>query len=74
MAEMIVSTGALAETIDLYLKLLNGASKIEAELKSGARQQLDERTRASIVAKLREASTALSQGCPEGVYGLFLTD
>ena len=74
MAEMRVSTGALAETIDLYLKLLDGASRIESELKSGARKELDEYTRANILSKLKEASAALTQGCPEGVYGLFLTE
>jgi hypothetical protein len=74
MAEMRVSTGALAETIDLYLKLLDGASRIESELKSGGRRELDEQTRAYILSKLKDASAALAQGCPEGVYGLFLTD
>lgn len=74
MAEMRVSTGALAETIDLYLKLLNGASKIETELRSGGREPLKDEARQAILLKLSEASKALSDGCPEGVYGLFLTE
>ena len=74
MAEMRVSTGALAETIDLYRKLLEGAATIETELKSGERSKMDPEKREVILSKLKEASTALADGCPDGVYGLFLTE
>ena len=73
MAETRVSTGALSETIDLYLKLLSEASKIEVELKSGGRKDLEAAKKAAILAKLKEASGALADGCQQGVYGLFLT-
>jgi hypothetical protein len=74
MTEMRVSTGALAETIDLYRKLLEGASTIESELRSGERRKLDPEAREAILSKLKEASSALADGCPDGVYGLFLTE
>lgn len=73
-AEMRVSTGALAETIELYLSLLEGASKIEVQLKTGGRKKLEDGKREAILRALTEASGALSDGCQQGVYGLFLTD
>ena len=74
MAEEIrVSTGALAETIALYLKLLQDASKVEVELATGGRKDLEEAKRQAILRALTEASGTLADGCQEGVYGLFLT-
>jgi hypothetical protein len=73
MAEIRVSSGALAETIDLYLKLLNDASKIEVELKTGGRKALEDDKKKAILKCLEEAAGALSDGCQQGVYGLFLT-
>jgi hypothetical protein len=74
MAEEIrVSTGALAETIGLYLKLLQDASKVEVQLPGGGRRDLEDEKRQAILRALTEASGTLQDGCPEGVYGLFLT-
>jgi hypothetical protein len=74
MAEEIrVSTGALAETIALYLKLLQDASRVEVELATGGRKDLEGAKREAILKALNEASATLADGCQEGVYGLFLT-
>ena len=74
MAEEIrVSTGALAETIALYLKLLEDASKVEVELATGGRRDLEDAKREAILKALGQASETLADGCQEGVYGLFLT-
>ena len=72
MAEMRVSTGALAETIELYLKLLEEASKVEVELEAGGRKPLEDAKKAAIVEALAKASGTLAEGCQQGVYGLFL--
>jgi len=74
MAETRVSTGALSEVIELYLKLLREASKIQVELEDppGGRIDLDPGKLNAIVTGLSAASGALAQGCQQGVYGLFL--
>jgi hypothetical protein len=74
MAEEIrVSTNALAETIALYLKLLQDATRVEVELATGGRKDLEEEKKQAILRALNEASGTLAAGCQEGVYGLFLT-
>jgi hypothetical protein len=74
MAEIRVSTGALSDMIKLYEKLLKDASGIAVERKDGSREPMTAETRQTILDSLESASQALASGCPEGVYGLFLTD
>ena len=73
MAERRVSTGALAEMIELYRKLLAEASKIEVDLGDGTREELEEGKKKAILEALDKASATLALGCQQTVYGLFLT-
>jgi hypothetical protein len=71
--ETRLSTGALAETIELYLKLLGEATTIEVELKEKpGRRELEREKLEAIKDSLIKASGALATGCEQGVYGLFL--
>ena len=73
MAEKRVSTGALAEMIELYRNKLAEASKIEVDLGDGTREELEEGKKKAILEALDEASATLALGCQQTVYGLFLT-
>lgn len=73
MAERRVSSSALAEMIELYMKLLSEASKIEVDNGDGTRRELEKEKKDAIVDALKKASGTLAAGCQQTVYGLFLT-
>ena len=73
MAEIRLSTGALNDIINGYLKLLEEAKKIEVDTGGGGRIPLDDTKREKILDSLNSASSALLEGCQQTVYGLFVT-
>jgi len=74
MGEFRLSTGALSDAIKAYRDMLQNADRIEVDPGSGGgeRQRLSDTKRDAILDSLEVASRALSAGCQQTVYGLFL--
>ena len=73
MGEFRLSTGALNDAIKAYREMLRNADRVRGRSgKQRGRQPLSTTKLDAIVDSLGAASQALTAGCQQTVYGLFL--